>query len=116
VTRTLARLLAHLRQEGHEAVVLGPRTPLASFETHPLIGTAGIPLVIYPGLKLNFVRPKFLRTIDDFDPDVIHVVDPVWLGAQVLLALDAGWCGPKWTRRDSRAVVASYHTNLPTCA
>lgn len=36
------------------------------FETHPLVGTAGIPLVVYPGLKLNFLRPKFLRVISEF--------------------------------------------------
>lgn len=93
------------------------------------------PLVVYPGLKLNFLRPRFLRAIKEFvriqfgasggeqppiifaqDPDIIHVVDPVWLGGQFLLALDAGWCGPEWTGPDQRPVVASYHTNLPNYA
>ena len=52
-----------------------------SYAGHPLVGTAGIPLVVYPGLKvslsggmrflvdgvqLNFLRPKFLRSIKDF--------------------------------------------------
>ncbi|KAG8712987.1 hypothetical protein FRC08_013829 [Ceratobasidium sp. 394] len=115
VTRCLARLLKHLREEGHEAIVLGPEANMLSYETHPIIGTAGIPLVVYPGLKLNFLRPKFLRAIAEFDPDVIHFVDPIWLGPQVLLALRNGWCGPKWS--DSQApIVASFHTNLPTYA
>ncbi|KAF8322514.1 UDP-Glycosyltransferase/glycogen phosphorylase, partial [Clavulina sp. PMI_390] len=108
VTRCLARLLAHLREQGHEAVVLGPQSGLTHYETHPLVGTAGIPLVVYPGLKLNFLRPRFLRVIEEFNPDVIHVVEPIWLGAQVLLAMQLG--GP------GGAVVASYHTNLPTYA
>ncbi|KAF8599603.1 UDP-Glycosyltransferase/glycogen phosphorylase, partial [Ceratobasidium sp. AG-I] len=117
VTRCLARLLKHLRDEGHEAIVLGPEANMSSYETHPVIGTAGIPLILYPGLKLNFLRPKFLRTIVEFfkDPDVIHVVDPIWLGPQVLFALRRGWCGPKWS--DPKApIVASFHTNLPTYA
>lgn len=36
------------------------------YETHPLVGTAGIPLVVYPGLKLNFLRPRFLHVIGEF--------------------------------------------------
>ncbi|KAF8336344.1 uncharacterized protein EI90DRAFT_2911711, partial [Cantharellus anzutake] len=117
VTRALARLLEHLHVQGHEAVVLGPQSGMTHYETHPLVGTAGIPLVLYPGLKLNFLRPKFLRIIREFQPDVIHIVEPIWLGAQVLLAMQLGWCGPMW-KEDSldRVVVASYHTNLPTYA
>lgn len=56
------------------------------------------------------------------NPDVIHIVEPVWLGAQFLLALQFGWCGEEWMadgrpglgRGVGGAVVASYHTNLPT--
>ncbi len=82
VTRTLARLLEHLRQEGHECMLLGPGSGMDSYAGHPLVGTAGVPLVVYPGLKvcyspimgdfatdeeqLNFLRPKFLRAIKDF--------------------------------------------------
>ncbi|KZT56971.1 glycosyltransferase family 4 protein [Calocera cornea HHB12733] len=127
VTRTLARLLAHLKEQGHEAVVLGPKSGMSHYETHPLIGTAGIPLVVYPGLKLNFLRPFFLSTISKINPDVVHVVDPIWLGAQVLMAMEVGWCGSDWSGEDAglaslgtglggAPVVASYHTNLPTYA
>lgn len=87
MTRTLARLLEHLHQQGHEALVCGPETgmvrlntsacPLfpdsdrmysfqSHYSTHPLVGTLGIPLVVYPGLKLNFLRPKFMREIEEF--------------------------------------------------
>ena len=94
------------------------------------MGTAGVPLVIYPGLKvnwtpirysnkqLNFLRPKFLRVIQDFEPDVVHFVDPIWLGAQTLMAMELGWAGSDWVGAGgpaigtgiSGAVVASYHT------
>ena len=66
VTRTLARLLEHLEKEGHQCMLLGPETGMGHYASHPLVGTAGVPLVVYPGLKLNFLRPKFLRTIKDF--------------------------------------------------
>jgi hypothetical protein len=138
VTRTLARLLEHLEREGHQCMLLGPGTGMVShgdarvtaadaqshYASHPLVGTAGVPLVVYPGLKLNFLRPKFLRTIQDFQPDVVHFVDPIWLGAQTLVALELGWAGQDWVGEGgpaigtgiSGAVVASYHTNLATYA
>ncbi|KAH7341396.1 hypothetical protein B0J17DRAFT_542044, partial [Rhizoctonia solani] len=115
VTRCLARLLKHLREEGHEVMILGPEVNMSTYETYPVIGTIGIPLVLYPDLKLNFLRPKFLRSIQEFKPDVIHVVDPVWLGPQILYALRRGWCGPNWTTPNA-PIVASFHTNLPTYA
>jgi hypothetical protein len=87
--------------------------------------------MLYPDLKLNFLRPKFLQAISEFvsrsyaftelegakhelqNPNVIHVVDPIWLGPQVLFALRRGWCGTKWMGQDA-PIVASFHTNLPT--
>lgn len=118
VTRTLAKLLEHLEREGHECMVLGPETGMSHYASHPLVGTAGIPLVIYPGLKLNFLRPRFLSRIQDFQPDVVHFVDPVWLGGQTMKAMEMGWAGSAWDRRKGYepidelegATVASYHT------
>ena len=69
---------------------------------HEVVGTWGLPLYFYPGLSLNFFRPRFLRKVLEFDPDVIHYVrfgrhkdvrsspfdafwnqvDPIWLSAQ----------------------------------
>ncbi|ORY20791.1 hypothetical protein BCR39DRAFT_554814 [Naematelia encephala] len=124
VTRTLARLLEHLRKEGHECMLLGPTSDRETYAGHPLVGTTGVPLVVYPGLKLNFLRPKFMRTIRDFQPDVVHFVDPIWLGAQTLMAMELGWAGEDWVAEEgpalgagiAGAVVASYHTNLATYA
>lgn len=67
VTRTIARLLAHLKAHGHEAIVCGPETAhLERFCGHALVQTKGIPLLCYPGLKLNFFRPLFIRRLRAF--------------------------------------------------
>ncbi|WVQ82465.1 hypothetical protein IAT38_004594 [Cryptococcus sp. DSM 104549] len=124
VTRTLSRLLEHLHASGHQCMLLGPSSSLTHYASHPLVGTLGIPLVVYPGLKLNFLRPKFLRVIKEWQPDVVHFVDPIWLGAQTLLAMELGWAGEEWVGEEGPAlgagiggaVVASYHTNLATYA
>lgn len=108
MTRTLARLLEHLHAEGHEAMVLGPDTGLTKYLGHPVVGTFGIPILVYPGLKLNFARLRFMRRLQQFRPDVVHFVDPIWLGAQMLFIVKQVLPGVP--------CVSSYHTNLPTYA
>jgi hypothetical protein len=54
VTRTLSRLLHHLRLEGHQCMLLGPGGyGMEDYAGHPLVGTLGVPLVVYPGLKVS---------------------------------------------------------------
>lgn len=102
VTRTLARLLEHLQSNGHQALLLGPESGMAEYAGAEVIGTAGLPFPFYPELKFNFFRPLFFRRLSEFHPDVIHLVDPVILGATGLAA----------ARLLNRPIVSSYHTNL----
>lgn len=102
VTRTLARLLEHLQQRKHEAILLGPASGMEHYAGAEIVGTAGIPLPFYPELKFNFFRPLFIRRLKQFRPDIVHLVDPVVLGAAGLGA----------ARFLNVPVVSSYHTNL----
>ncbi|WP_376797211.1 glycosyltransferase family 4 protein [Thermogemmatispora sp.] len=102
VTRTLARLLAHLEATGHRAILLGPRCGMREYAGAEIVTTPGIPLPFYPELRFNFFRPLFVKKLQDFQPDVIHVVDPVVLGA----------VGVAVARLLRRPLVSSYHTNL----
>jgi glycosyltransferase involved in cell wall biosynthesis len=102
VTRTLTRLLEHLQTMGHQALLLGPDAGMRSYAGAEVIGTAGIPLFFYPELKFNFFRPLFVRRLREFRPDIIHIVDPVVLGA----------IGLATARLMKVPVVSSYHTNL----
>ncbi|CAO1615501.1 unnamed protein product [Sympodiomycopsis kandeliae] len=108
VTRTLARLLEHLNAEGHEAIVLGPETGVREYAGHPVVGTFGLPILVYPGLKFNFMRPRFIRRLQQFQPDVCHFVDPICLGRQMLFIVQK--------LLPDVPCVSSYHTNLPTYA
>lgn len=102
VTRTLARLLEHLQAGGHQALLLGPDSGMAEYAGAEVIGTAGLPFPFYPELKFNFFRPLFIRRLGEFQPDIIHLVDPVILGATGLAA----------ARFFNTPLVSSYHTNL----
>ena len=102
VTRTVARVLEHLQATGHQALVLGPESGMEQYAGAEVIGTAGLPLPFYPELKANLFRPLFLRRLREFRPEVIHLVDPVFLGA----------AGLATARMLHVPVVSSYHTNL----
>ncbi|KAG1136234.1 hypothetical protein G6F37_012166 [Rhizopus arrhizus] len=104
VTRTLARLLEHLSQTGHQALVLGPETNMKKYAEAELVGTFGIPFFLYPELKLNFWRPLLTKKLVEFQPDVIHLVDPVFLGALGLVFIRH--------YLPHIPIVSSYHTNL----
>lgn len=102
VTRTLSRLLEHLQLNRHQAILLGPQSGMEQYAGAEIIGTAGFPLPFYPELKFNFFRPLFVRRLNEFRPDLVHLVDPVVLGAAGLGA----------ARLLNLPVVSSYHTNL----
>src|SRR5581483_371872 len=104
VTRTLAHLLEHLHSKGHQALLLGPECGMDEYAGAEVVGTAGLPLPFYPELKFNFFRPLFLRRLNEFQPDIVHIVDPVVLGATGLAV----------ARLLNKPLVSSYHTNLAT--
>ncbi|KAF8180448.1 hypothetical protein K438DRAFT_1841873 [Mycena galopus ATCC 62051] len=107
-TITLAHLLQHLHSTGIRAMLLGPETGMTSYAGASLFGTFGVPLRVYPGLKVNFISPAFLAALREFSPHVIHLVDPIWLGVQGLAALTLLF--------PNTPIVTSHHTNLPTYA
>jgi hypothetical protein len=36
---------------------------------------------------------ELARCLRAQQPDVVHFVDPIWLGAQTLMAMELGWAG-----------------------
>lgn len=104
VTRTLARLLEHLQLTSHQVLLLGPETCFQRYAGAELMGTFGLPFFLYPELKFNLWRPGFTKRLIEFNPDVIHLVDPCFLGAMGLAIIRYHL---PWT-----PIVSSYHTNL----
>lgn len=108
-TITLAHLLRYLQScGGVRAMLFGPESGMADYAGARLFGTFGVPLRVYPGLKINFISPTFLAALRAFAPDVIHLVDPIWLGVQTLSAIRVLF--------PATPIVTSHHTNLPTYA
>jgi glycosyltransferase involved in cell wall biosynthesis len=102
VTRTLAMLLEHLRRRGHQAILIGPEGSPRRYAGFRVFGARGLPLPFYPELRALAPPPEFGQRLSWFRPDVLHVADPVLLGA----------AGIGWARRVGVPIVSSYHTNL----
>ncbi len=102
VTR-ITSTVRELRAAGHEVLVVAPSPAEEGFEgakvkSVPTVGFSWI----YGGKRWGLPLPRVGRHLRDFQPDVVHVVNPVLLGiAAVLSAGRAGF-----------PLVASYHTNV----
>ncbi len=102
VTRALAMLLEHLQRRGHQAIVLGPEGAPKRYAGARVFGAPGLPLPMYPELHMLFPPPKFKRLLESFHPDIVHVADPMLLGAAAIF----------WAQRLAIPIIASYHTNI----
>jgi len=102
VTR-VTRTLDQLRALGHEALVFAPHDPPPSYAGHRVVRVPAVSFwPWYPELFLGLPRPRLGRELDAFEPDIVHVVNPVILGM---------W-GTLVARQRGLPLLASYHTDI----
>jgi phosphatidylinositol alpha 1,6-mannosyltransferase len=84
VTNSVRHVLEHLRDNGHQAVVIVPSAGsphhYAGFAVHE------VPAVAYRRFPVGLPNPAVTRLLADFAPDVIHAASPFLLGAQAIAA------------------------------
>lgn len=101
VTTSVCRILEHLRDTGHEAVVIAPRPAPATYAGHRVHAVASVPVRQFPvGLPTGEIEALLAR----FGPDVVHVASPFVLGARGLAA----------AQRLGLPSVAIYQTDMPS--
>lgn len=101
VTRT-TRHLDQLAALGHEVLIFAPGTPPAEYAGFEVVPIRSHSLKVYPEVKHGMLGPKTYRRLREFNPDVVHAVNPIWT---------AGWSTLVVARR--YPVVASFHTDVP---
>jgi len=102
VTR-LTKTIDNLVQNGDEIVVFCPEGCPTEYKGAKIIGVAAMPLPLYPELKLGLPGPAVSDALENFKPDLIHVVNPAVLGL-----------GGIWLAKSNNIpLIASYHTHLP---
>lgn len=102
VTR-LKHTVEHLQRNDHQVLVFSPDGGLKEYKGAKIYGVSGIPLPLYPELKLAIPRPTLKKVLEKFQPDLIHVVNPAVLGLG----------GIYYAKNLNIPLVASYHTHLP---
>ncbi|HEY0258873.1 MAG TPA: glycosyltransferase family 1 protein [Lacisediminihabitans sp.] len=84
VTTSVCRVLEHLRDRGHEAMVISPSAGapkhFAGFPIHE------VPAFAYRQFPVGLPSPQVQRLLDEFSPDVVHAASPFLLGAQAIAA------------------------------
>jgi glycosyltransferase involved in cell wall biosynthesis len=103
VTR-LTATIRYLRQQGHDVLVIAPEPVVDEFEGVRLAGIRSCRFFLYKDRKLAMPRREVGRLLDQFDPDIVHVVNPAVLGVAGI------YYGRKYP------LIASYHTRIPQYA
>jgi glycosyltransferase involved in cell wall biosynthesis len=102
VTR-LRHTIEHLERNGDRVLVVAPEGGLTEYKGAKVYGIPGVPLPLYPELKLALPPLGTKNAIEEFQPDLIHVVNPAFLGVG----------GIYYAKTMNIPLVASYHTHLP---
>ena len=102
VTR-LTKTIEFLTKNGDEVIVFCPEGCPNTYQGATIVGVAAMPLPLYPELKLGLPGPAVSDKLEEFKPDLIHVVNPAVLGL-----------GGIWLAKTNNIpLIASYHTHLP---
>ncbi|MCC5627118.1 glycosyltransferase family 4 protein [Nostoc sphaeroides] len=102
VTR-LRHTVDHLQRSGNQVLVIAPDGGITEHKGAKVYGITGFPLPLYPELKMALPRPAIGYALEEFKPDIIHVVNPAVLGLS----------GIFYSKILKIPLVASYHTHLP---
>jgi glycosyltransferase involved in cell wall biosynthesis len=102
VTR-LRATVTELLAAGHEVLIIAPtgsrmQIPGATVRPVPTIGWR----YFYGGKRWGLPAPRVGRYLREFNPDVVHVINPILLGIAGVLS----------ARRQHRPLIASYHTDV----
>lgn len=103
VVTTLCRLLEHLRDHGHEAMLFAPEGGPEEYAGAPIVPMRGVPLPRYPELRLTPPQPGLTAQLRRFRPDVVHLAGTVALGV----------AGRHAALRVGAPLVGAYHTDFP---
>ncbi|MFH5823548.1 glycosyltransferase family 4 protein [Georgenia sp. AZ-5] len=99
VTTSVLRVLDHLGEGGHAAVIVCPAPAPRAYAGFPVVA---VPAVTYRGFRAGIPAAAVSRALDGFRPDVVHAASPFGLGAQALIL----------ARRRALPTVAVFQTDV----
>jgi glycosyltransferase involved in cell wall biosynthesis len=102
IVSILCLMLQRLNELGHQVLLFGPPGGPAEYAGAEIVGVGGPRIPLYPELRINIPRRFVWEKVAAFQPDLVHVVNPFFLGP----------FGMSYARRLRVPVVASFHTDL----
>ncbi|MDR1265247.1 MAG: glycosyltransferase family 1 protein [Propionibacteriaceae bacterium] len=107
VTNSVLRVAEHLRDGGHEAIIVAPddHDVPSAYAGFDVVTVAAVSFPLYNDVKIG-LTPSFVleRLLADWAPDVVHLAAPFAIGHNGLLA----------AARLSLPTVAIYQTDIPS--
>lgn len=104
VSRTLAQLFGYLERSGVDFRVFSPFVPPAELPwAHRVRRVPYVRFPLYPDYRVSMpIGHKASQRLDDFGPDLIHVVSPTPIA----------WRAERYGNRRGIPVVSSFHTHF----
>jgi glycosyltransferase involved in cell wall biosynthesis len=103
VVTILCQVLERLQEKGHQVLLFGPPGGPKEYAGAEIVGVGGPPLPFYPELRINIPRRFVWEKVKAFQPDLVHIVSPFFLGP----------FGASYGRRLGVPMLASFHTHVP---
>jgi glycosyltransferase involved in cell wall biosynthesis len=102
IVSILCQALERLSEKGHHVLLFGPPGGPKEYAGAEIFGVGGPRLPLYPELRINIPRRAVFERLSAFQPDLVHVVSPFFLGP----------FGLSYARRLRLPTVASFHTDV----
>src|SRR5271163_720930 len=99
----LTKTVECLIQRGDEVLIFAPSGGPAEIFGAEVVSMPAAAFPLYPELRLALPRTSMRRKLEEFQPDLIHLFEPVLLGVG----------GIYYSGELGIPLVISYHTNLP---
>jgi glycosyltransferase involved in cell wall biosynthesis len=109
IVNTLCQLLDHLNLRGHSSLLFAPGGGPDSYAATTVIGLEAAAFPLYPELRLVSPFVNIQKVLDDYRPDLIHVINPITLGLAGLRYAQH----LNLNRNRKLPLIASFHTDLP---
>ena len=101
VTR-LTSCIRYFLKDGHEVCIIAPDLGVHEFEGAKILGIPARTLLFYRSRKFSLPHPMVKEMLEEFRPDIVHVVNPALIGLS----------GVYYSKKLGLPLVASYHTNV----
>lgn len=81
VTNSVLRVVDTLKEAGHEVIIIAPTAPQKRHLGFKVIRTLAVPFMQF---QIGLPPIALQATLEDFQPDVVHVASPFFLGGQAI--------------------------------